>query len=48
MPTIQATNEKGEAVAKGPDANGKRAREDDGNPAPLAKKVHVEAEAAAQ
>ncbi|KAK4640306.1 hypothetical protein QC761_605860 [Podospora bellae-mahoneyi] len=47
MPTIQATNEKGEVVAKPAEANGKRARENDEAAAPPAKKVDTKTETAA-
>lgn len=47
MPTIQATNEKGEVVVKSAEANGKRARENDEAAAPPAKKVDTKTETAA-
>ncbi|KAK4181816.1 hypothetical protein QBC36DRAFT_174284 [Triangularia setosa] len=46
MPTIQATNDKGEVV-KPAETNGKRARENDDSAAPPAKKVDTKVEAAA-
>ncbi|OHX00386.1 RNA-binding la domain protein [Colletotrichum incanum] len=46
-PTIQATNDKGEAVAEDKNGNGKRAREDDGAAQPEAKKVDTKTDVAA-